>query len=157
MKKSILLMVVCIAMIGVLGCAKTEPVAETEMAVEAEAVVNDAAPAERHDVVYVCNCGPSCDCGSIGTEPGTCSCGTELAAAHVVKIDGHDAKLCTHGADCDCTIDADDESKCTCGADVRVVSLEGSGLYYCNCGGSCTCNFVSSEPGNCACGAELVS
>ena len=130
MKKSVLVMVVCIAMIGVLGCAKTEPVAETEMAVEAETAVNDAAPAARHDVVYACNCGPECDCGSIGTEPGTCSCGSELAAAHVVKIDGHDAKLCTHGADCDCQIDAEDESKCTCGADVKVVSLEGSGLYF---------------------------
>jgi len=37
-KKSYLVMlVVCVAMIGVLGCAKTEPVVETEMVVETEA------------------------------------------------------------------------------------------------------------------------
>ena len=158
MKKCVVLMVVCVAMIGLLSCSKTEPAAETEMAVVTEAVVgDDAAPAVRHDVVYVCNCGPACDCGSISTGPGTCTCGSELAAAHVVKIDGHDAKLCTHGAGCDCKIDAEDETKCTCGTDVRVVSLEGSGLYFCNCGGSCTCNYVSAEPGTCPCGKELSS
>ena len=112
MKKSYLVMlVVCVAMIGVLGCAKTEPVVETEMVVETEAVVEDAAAAERHDVVYACNCGPECDCGSISTEAGTCSCGSEMVAAHVVKVDGHDAKLCTCGGDCDCVIDAEDETK----------------------------------------------
>jgi hypothetical protein len=156
MKKSILLLVVCVAMVGALSCSKTEPVAETEMAIETEAVVEETGEAERHDTVYVCNCGPECDCGSISTEAGTCSCGTELAVAHIVKVDGHDAKLCAHGG-CDCEIDAEDETKCTCGAEVRTVSLEGSGLYFCNCGGSCTCNFVSAEPGNCACGMELIS
>lgn len=154
MKKNVLLMVVCVAMIGILGCAETEPVAEP--VVETEAVVEEVA-AERHDVVYVCNCGPECDCGSIGTEAGTCSCGSELVAAHVVKVDGHDAKLCTCAEGCDCEINAEDETKCSCGSDLRTVSLEGSGLYFCNCGGSCTCNYVSAEPGNCDCGMELVS
>ena len=154
MKKSILLAVVCVVMIGVLGCARTEPVAET--VVETEAVVEEVA-AERHDQVYVCNCGPECDCGSISTEAGSCDCGSELVAAHVVKVDGYDAKICTCGEDCDCEINAEDETKCSCGADLRTVSLEGSGLYFCNCGGSCTCNYVSAEPGNCACGMELIS
>ena len=83
--------------------------------------------------------------------------GSELAGTHVVKVDGHDAKLCTCGADCDCEIDAEDETKCSCGNDLRTVSLEGSGLYFCNCGGSCTCNYVSDEPGKCACGMELIT
>lgn len=158
MKKShVLMLVVCVAMIGVLGCSKTETVAETEMAVDTAPVVEETESAERHDVVYACNCGPECDCGSISSEAGNCSCGSELAAAHVVKVDGHDAKLCTCADGCDCEIDAEDETKCACGADLKTVSLEDSGLYFCNCGGSCTCNFVSAEPGKCACGMELIS
>lgn len=157
MKKNILLLVVGLAVIGFLSCSKTEQVAETEVAVMAGAEVDESTAAERHDVLYVCNCGPECDCGSVSTGAGTCTCGTELAAAHVVKVDGHDAKLCTHGADCSCEIDAEDETKCSCGGDLKTVSLEGSGLYFCNCGGSCTCNYVSAEPGTCACGMELIT
>ena len=80
-----------------------------------------------------------------------------MAAAHMVKVDGHDAKLCTCSEGCECEIDSADETKCSCGADLKTVSLEGKGLYFCNCGGSCTCNFVSAEPGTCACGMELIS
>jgi hypothetical protein len=129
-------------------------VAAAEPAVET--VVDEVAEV-RHDVVYACNCGPECDCGSISTEPGNCSCGSELAATHVVMVDGNDAKLCTCGGECDCEISAEDETKCSCGSDLKTVSLEGSGLYFCNCGGSCTCNFVSAEAGTCACGMELIT
>ena len=157
MKKSaVLTLVLCVSIVAVLGCSKAEQVAET-VVVETEAVVEETAPEARHDVVYACNCGPECACGSVSTEPGTCTCGSELAAAHVVKVDGHDAKLCTCGEACDCEINAEDETKCSCGADIKTVSLEGSGLYFCNCGGSCTCNFVSAEPGKCACGMDLIS
>jgi hypothetical protein len=75
----------------------------------------------------------------------------------VVKVEGHDALLCTCSGDCTCEIDAEDNTKCACGADLKRVSLEGSGLYFCNCGGSCTCNFISTEPGNCTCGMELIT
>ena len=75
----------------------------------------------------------------------------------VVKIDGHDAKVCMMGPDCTCEINAEDESKCTCPADIKAFNLDGKGLYFCNCGGSCTCNYVATEPGNCACGMELVT
>jgi hypothetical protein len=78
-------------------------------------------------------------------------------AAHVVMVEGHDAKICTCGNDCRCEIDAEDTSKCSCGSAVKTVSLEGKGLYFCNCGGSCTCNYVSAEPGTCTCGMELIS
>jgi hypothetical protein len=157
MKKNLLIVVMCVAVIGVMGCARSEPVAETEVAVEAAPAAEETTVAVRHDVVYVCNCGSDCDCGSISTGVGTCDCGSEMAAAHVVKVDGHDAKICTCSEGCDCEIDAADETKCSCGADLKTVSLEGKGLYFCNCGGSCTCNFVSAEPGNCACGMELIS
>jgi len=156
MKKNVMLVVMCVAVIGVLGCSKSEPVAEVEIAPE-PAPAEEMVAAARHDVVYVCGCGPDCDCGSISTEAGTCDCGSELVSAHLVKVDGHDARICTCGGDCDCEIDATDETKCSCGSDLKTVSLEGKGLYFCNCGGSCTCNYVSAEPGNCACGMELVS
>jgi len=155
MKKIVLLLVVSVAMIGLLSCSKAEQVAETGVAVETEAAVEEAVTTERHDVVYVCNCGPECDCGAISTEAGTCDCGTELVAAHLVKVDGYDAKLCTCDEGCDCEIDATDETKCSCGVDLRTVSLEGSGLYFCNCGGSCTCNTFSASPGKCHCGMAL--
>ncbi|MFV2072144.1 MAG: hypothetical protein ACC742_05765, partial [Thermoanaerobaculales bacterium] len=139
MKKSLLLaLVVGIAMIGVLSCSKTAPVAETEVVVETEgaATAENAEPAERHDMVYACACGPDCDCGSVSIEDGTCSCGGEMAAAHVVKVDGNDALLCTCGDSCECEIDAADDTKCACGADLKRVSLEGNGLYHCACGES---------------------
>ena len=150
----------CFVVVASLGCGKADTGVETETMAAAEIVVENVteeAGEGRHDVVYVCNCGPECDCGSISTEAGNCSCGSELAAAHVVKVDGHDAMMCTCGGECDCEISAEDHTKCSCGADLRSVSLEGSGLYFCNCGGSCTCNHVSAEAGNCSCGMELKS
>ena len=48
------------------------------MAVETEAVMDDAVPAERHGVVYACNCGGSCTCNYVSAEPGNCACGVEL-------------------------------------------------------------------------------
>jgi hypothetical protein len=40
--------------------------------------VAEVAPAERHDVVYVCNCGGSCTCNYVSDRPDTCTCGMEL-------------------------------------------------------------------------------
>jgi hypothetical protein len=163
MKKSYLIfVVVCCGLLAVTGCSKPGPVVEAEAdatmnTVTNEIVTEDAEDAVRNDILFVCNCGPDCTCKSVSTEAGTCTCGKELAATHVVKVEGNEALLCTCGGDCTCAIDADDETKCACGTDIRRVSLEGSGLYYCNCGGSCTCNFVSDEPGACSCGMELVT
>jgi hypothetical protein len=163
MRKSYLIVVfVCCALVAVIGCSKPAPVTEAEAEVAMDTVAADVAMEEadaavRNDVLFVCNCGPDCTCKSVSTEAGTCTCGKELAAAHMVKVEGNEALLCTCGGDCTCAINADDETKCACGSDVRRVSLEGSGLYYCNCGGSCTCNFVSDEPGTCSCGMELVT
>ncbi len=163
MKKSYLMFVfVCCALVAVAGCSKPEPAveAEAEAAMEAvtdEIVAEDAEAAVRNDVLYTCNCGPDCTCNSVSAEAGTCTCGTELAAAHMVKVEGNEALVCGCAGDCTCAINADDETTCSCGTAIRRVSLEGSGIYYCNCGGSCTCNFVSTEPGTCACGMELVT
>jgi hypothetical protein len=147
----------CIAVIGVLGCSRPETVVEIEQEPAVDNVAGNAIATVRHDVIYVCGCGPGCDCNSVSADKGTCSCGSELVAAHVVMVEGHDAKICTCGNDCRCEIDAEDTSKCSCGSAVKTVSLEGKGLYFCNCGGSCTCNYVSAEPGTCTCGMELIS
>jgi len=163
MKKSGLMMLItCCVMVAVIGCNRSETAVEagTEAAAGvavAEVATDDAEAAVRHDVVYACNCGPDCTCGSVSTEAGPCSCGSEMAATHVVKVEGHDALLCTCSGDCTCEIDAEDETKCACGKELKRVSLEGSGLYFCNCGGSCTCNFISAEPGKCSCGMELIT
>ena len=136
------------------GGASAPPAAVDE--VESVEISEEPAP-DRHDVVYVCNCGDDCDCGTMAVAPGTCSCGTELVQAHLVKVEENEALLCTCGGDCDCTIDAEDESKCSCGNQLRRVSFDGTGLYYCKCGGSCTCNYVATAPGKCSCGMELTA
>jgi hypothetical protein len=140
-----------------IGCGgASSPPASVDQA-DTATTTEAASVAERHDRVYVCNCGEGCDCGTVAVAPGTCSCGTELAPAHLVKVEETEGLLCTCGEDCTCTIDADDESKCSCGKEIRRVSFEGTGLYYCKCGGSCTCNYVSAMPGQCSCGMELTA
>ncbi len=111
--------------------------------------------AMRQDLVYLCDCGPDCKCGAVGTQPGNCACGKAMRGYHVVKIEGDEALLCTCGPQCSCAIDPKDPAKCGCGQPVKRVSLKGTGLYFCNCGGSCTCNTVATQPGNCRCGMPL--
>lgn len=152
----IVLMLACVAIIVGCGAAPTETSAPVEVAVE-ETQAAEPVVEVRNDVVYVCGCGPECDCDTVALEPGTCTCGTELTATHLVKVEENEGLLCTCGADCSCELDAEDATKCSCGSDIRRVSFEGTGIHYCKCGGSCTCNFVSSEPGTCSCGMELIT
>jgi hypothetical protein len=146
------------ALIVTLGCggqtadtpAPAEEVAETAPAEEQPAVV------VRHDLLYVCNCGPDCDCGTVSTEPGTCGCGSDLVEGRMLMVDGSVASLCTCGPECACEIGEDGET-CGCGNEIKKAELAGTGIYYCNCGGSCKCNFASAEPGTCSCGMELIT
>jgi len=109
---------------------------------------------ERKDLLYSCACGESCDCGTVSTKPGKCSCGKEMRETHVLKVEGDEAIVCTCGGGCKCELDAKDPTKCGCGKAVDWVDLKGSGLYFCNCGGSCMCNTVSGKPGECKCGMK---
>lgn len=116
------------------------------------------APAEamaRKDVLYSCNCGPECKCGSVSAAPGNCACGKPLAWGHVIRVEGDEAILCTCKEGCQCQIDPKDATRCGCGNPVKRVSLKGSGLFFCNCGGSCACNTVATEAGPCKCGMPL--
>lgn len=114
-----------------------------------------AESAVRKDVLYSCNCGPECHCGSVSTKPGNCACGKPLAWGHLVRVEGDEALLCTCNEGCQCRIDPKDATRCGCGNPIKRVSLKGTGLFFCNCGGSCGCNTVGTEPAACRCGMPL--
>ncbi|MEX1309421.1 MAG: hypothetical protein AB1Z65_03295 [Candidatus Sulfomarinibacteraceae bacterium] len=156
MKQIFPAMVIMVLAMGCGGGATDTPAPAPEVAEEVPAV-EEVAEVARHDLLYVCNCGPECSCGAVATEPGQCGCGSDLVEARMLMIDGSVASTCTCGADCDCTITGDDPNTCGCGKEIKKVDLAGTGLYYCNCGGSCKCNHVSAEPGTCGCGMELVT
>ena len=112
--------------------------------------------AERHDVLYFCDCGPQCKCNTVSTKPGKCACGEPLRWGHVIKMEGNVAVVCQCKEGCTCTgLDPKDPSKCACGTPIRRIDLAGTGIYFCNCGGSCFCNTVSDKPGKCKCGMDL--
>ncbi len=133
----------CIALL-VAGCLARQ--AET---------TKTAAQAERHDVLYTCDCGPQCNCNSMSIHPGNCACGKPMKWGHVLKVEGTEAILCQCAEGCSCKLDANDPTKCACGKPVKRVNLAGTGIYFCNCGGSCFCNTVSDKPGTCKCGMPL--
>lgn len=146
------------ALVFTLGCGGSS----TEAPAVVEEAVVEVAPAveevvARQDMLYTCSCGPDCECNAASTTEGTCDCGSELVAGHVVKVENNTALVCACSGDCTCELNAEDETKCGCGEDVKRVNLEGKGLYYCNCGGSCKCNHVAAEPGKCGCGMDLVT
>lgn len=105
--------------------------------------------------IFWCDCGPQCECKTLSTKSGKCSCGKDLAGGHVVFMEGNTALVCTCGPACTCAIDPKDHTMCGCGKPVKRVDLEGTGLYFCNCGGSCACNTISEGPGPCGCGMKL--
>lgn len=109
----------------------------------------------RHDQVYVCACGADCTCTTVKAAPGKCSCGKDLKASHVLRVENDDALVCACEAGCTCKLDAKDATKCGCGKAVKRVNLKGTGIYFCNCGGTCECNTLSTKPGKCKCGMAL--
>ena len=110
---------------------------------------------DRQDLLYTCACGKSCDCGTVSTKPGKCSCGKEMRESHVLKVEGNEAIVCTCGGGCKCALENNDSTQCGCGKTVERINLKGAGVYFCNCGGSCKCNTLSDAPGDCNCGMKL--
>ena len=126
------------------------------LAVAAGAVIG----ADKGQAYYVCNCADDCKCNSFSNEPGTCSCGKELVAMHMVEIEKNTAVLCRCGADCNCERSIKDPTLCGCGKPVKKVDITGKyacacGYRSCVCSGSCQCNTVSDKPGKCGCGKEM--
>ena len=122
MKRKLILIVVLVAALAVIDSGLS-------IAVDKEKAANN-----KNSVLYVCNCGPDCKCNTVSTKPGKCTCGTNLAPMHVLKIEKGGAILCTCGGECTCKINAADPTKCGCGKPVKMVSLKG--MYVCNCGPS---------------------
>jgi len=109
----------------------------------------------RNDVLYSCDCGAACQCNSVSTTAGNCTCGKAMKWGHILKVEGDEALLCTCDEGCKCQLNEADANKCACGKEVKRVSLKDTGIFFCNCGGSCRCNTVSDEAGPCKCGMAL--
>ena len=123
MKKA--LMVLCV--LGLVG-------ALAAYAVEAAAAAKTAA-------IFVCG-----KCNAVALAAGK-HCDQDMAAMHVLAVEGKDAVCCACGADCKCTVNADDKTQCGCGKDVKKVALKG--MFVC-CDG-----VISDKAGKCACGKDL--
>ncbi len=109
--------------------------------------------ADKGKVYYVCNCKDDCKCDFVSSKPGKCSCGSNLAAMHVLAIEKGMGVFCRCGKDCSCERSKSDPSKCGCGKSVKMVGLKGK--YICNCGPDCNCGTISDKPGKCHCGKAL--
>ncbi len=73
-------------------------------------------------VLYVSSCA-DCTRVVVSRDSGSCACGKDLVAMHVLKQEGNEAVLCACGKDCSCTIDEKNPLQCGCGKPVRKVSL----------------------------------
>jgi hypothetical protein len=87
------------------------------------------------DTAYICNCGETCDCGSIAMVPGKCVCGADMIQATVARVEDGKAVFLVNGKD-------------------RAVPL--TGKYVCACGEKCPCKMISQKPGKCTCGKEMM-
>ncbi len=86
------------------------------------------------ETIYVCACGPGCDCQTISRNDGKCSCDKPLAKTTVTKIEGDKLFAQVSGAE---------------------QAFSTKAKYACACGAGCNCGTISQKPGNCACGKEM--
>jgi hypothetical protein len=125
-------MTVMILILTLAGCqgsdTATEPApADTEAAVEAVEAV-EAAVADG-GTLYLCGCEGECGCATAAAEGGTCSCGKELVAHNIIKVEDGVAHLCGCPGGCACgAVNETDSTKCGCGKDLVTVDLAGAGL-----------------------------
>ena len=90
------------------------------------------------DEVYVCNCGPGCDCMTMSKKPGNCTCNKPMVQAKVDHMEGTLAVM-----------------KIPEGDSFRLQPFNTQGKYFCACGSGCDCNTISQKPGKCVCGNEM--
>jgi hypothetical protein len=117
------------------------------------AAISMLVSADKNKVYYVCNCKDDCKCDFVSNKAGKCTCGSNLAAMHILAIEKGTGIFCRCGADCSCERSKTDPSKCGCGKSVKIASLKGK--YVCNCGPGCNCGTISDKPGKCHCGKDL--
>jgi hypothetical protein len=86
--------------------------------------------------VYVCNCGPSCNCHTMSMKEGNCTCGNKMVKAKVTKLDKDMAYVQAEGWD-------------------KPRAFNTQGKFMCACGPSCNCGTISQNPGKCVCGNDM--
>ncbi len=69
--------------------------------------------------IYVCGCGPTCDCATTSSQPGNCRCGKPLVEKQVLKEDADKVYVCACPEDCKCGVNPADPTKCACGKELR--------------------------------------
>jgi len=104
----------------------------------------------RTDILYTPSCGTQCSCNQLSVTQHKCACDSAMQWAHVVRIEGNEALICTTKEGCRCAIDPADSAKCGCGMPLTRVNLKETGIYFCP-----SCNTVASAPGTCNCGKNL--
>jgi hypothetical protein len=87
------------------------------------------------DTIYVCACGDSCKCGTIGMKEGNCGCGQKLIKTTVTKVEKDKVFYKIEG---------------------KELSGPVQGKYTCGCGEGCDCGFISQKAGRCGCGKDMV-
>jgi hypothetical protein len=87
------------------------------------------------DSIYVCGCGESCECGTLGMKEGNCGCGQKMVKTTVTKIE---------------------KGKIYYAVDGKELSAPAKGKYGCGCGDGCDCGYVSNKPGKCGCDKDMV-
>lgn len=136
MKRNALLLVVMFSAVILAGCQGGEPAVEPEAEPEAaptEAVVEAVEAAETAvaagGTLYLCGCEGECGCTPASLHGGTCSCGKELVAHNIIKVEEGVAQLCNCPGGCSCgAVHETDGAKCACGKDLVTVDLAGAGL-----------------------------
>jgi len=86
------------------------------------------------ETVYVCGCGPGCDCLTMSRKAGSCVCNKPLVKTTINKIEGDKAFVTVNG---------------------KEQAFITKAKYACACGPGCDCGTISQKPGNCACGKPM--
>jgi hypothetical protein len=89
--------------------------------------------------IYACNCGPACQCDTLSTAPGKCTCGKEMVKAKVVKVEEGKVVLMSEGWDKERTFKA-------------------AGKYVSNCPtpSGCQGTSISQKAGTCVLGRHAL-
>lgn len=88
----------------------------------------------KGQTVYVCGCGPDCDCLTVSQRKGVCSCNKPLVKTKVSRVEKDSIIVKVKGK----------EQRFTTVA-----------KYACACGEGCNCGTISQKPGKCACGNDM--
>ena len=122
MKRSVQIVIVALLSLMMVGVALAAAPGQMDLKVGEE--------------VYVCNCGPSCNCHTMSMKEGNCTCGNKMVKGKVTKVDKDVAYVQAEGWE-------------------KPRAYNTQGKYMCACGPSCNCGTISQNPGKCVCGNDM--